>query len=47
MTFKILMQEVQCEVKVAWDQPLAGELLSKWENLIGALKDRRCAIPNP
>ena len=38
VAFKILMQEV-CKVKVAWDQPLAGELLSKWEFLIGALKE--------
>ena len=38
VAFKILMQEVY-KVKVAWDQPLAGELLSKWENLIGALKE--------
>lgn len=32
------MQEV-CKVKVAWDQPLVGEPLSRWEGMIEAWKD--------
>ena len=37
VTFKI---EV-CKLKVAWDQPLSGEPLSKWKGLIEALKESR------
>jgi len=38
VAFKILMQEV-CKLRVAWDQPLVGEPLLRWERLIGALKE--------
>ena len=38
VAFKILMQEV-CKLKVAWDQPLVGEPLLRWERLIEALKE--------
>ena len=38
VAFKIVMQEV-CKLRVAWDQPLVGEPLLRWERLIGALKE--------
>ena len=38
VAFKILIQEV-CKLKVAWDQPLVGGPLLRWERLIEALKE--------
>ena len=38
VAFKILMQEV-CKLRVAWDQPLVGEPLLRWERLIGTMKE--------
>ena len=35
--FKLLMQEL-CRDKIGWDQPLAGEMLSKWKRLIEELR---------
>jgi hypothetical protein len=35
--FKILFQQL-CELKVEWDQPISGELLSKWQSLIRMLQ---------
>ena len=35
--FKKLMQEL-CKVKLGWDQPLGGELLSKWKKLVSDLQ---------
>ena len=40
ITFKILMQVV-CKSKLGWDQPLEGELLTKWKALIEALRDSK------
>ena len=33
---KVLMQEL-CKAKLGWDQPLEGELLSKWSKLASTL----------
>ena len=38
--FKKLMQEL-CKVKIGWDQPLEGELLTKWRKLVNDLKASR------
>ena len=38
INFKILFQEL-CEEKKDWDQPLTGEILSKWETLVTELQN--------
>ena len=41
--FKVFMQEVFKETK-GWDQPLVGQLLSKWRKLIGVLRQNKPLI---
>ena len=43
--FKIFFQEL-CESKVGWDQPLTGELFSKWNFLVSSIQGAyQIAIP--
>ncbi len=50
--FKVLMQEL-CKNKLGWDQPLDGDLLSKWTKLVEQLRGAptitlpRCCLQGP
>ena len=35
--FKMLAQDL-CEAKLSWDEPICGELLSKWNRLVDSLQ---------
>ena len=43
ISFKVLMQAI-CKTKLGWDQPLEGDLLSRWKKLIGALRESRALV---
>ena len=42
--FKILFQEL-CLTKTDWDEPLSGELLSKWKSLVSSFQSVVMTIP--
>jgi len=42
--FKMLFQEL-CSRKIEWNQPLTGELLSKWKNLVSEFQEVTTSIP--
>jgi len=39
--FKTLFQEL-CANKIGWDEPLSGELLSKWKQLVSGFRQWLC-----
>lgn len=41
--FKILFQEL-CMKEVGWDEPLSGELLTKWRGLLKSLKSTKALV---
>ena len=42
--FKMLFQEL-CENKVGWDEPLSGNLLSRWKSLASNFQGISISIP--
>ena len=42
--FKTLFQEL-CASKIGWDEPLSGELLSKWKQLVSGFRGAAMSIP--
>lgn len=38
--WKVFLQ-VMCGMKMGWDQPLSGELLQKWHQLVSSLQEKQ------
>lgn len=38
--FKVFLQEM-CAMKMSWDQPLSGELLRRWHQLVSSLQEKQ------